>query len=86
MMSMQKTNIPFNVVERQRCVNLRKICPSRGVGFSGFKVVVLTRGMGKNSGGPGGKTRGGGRPPSELCFGTSEIEWSYIMYTFLTLL
>ena len=29
---------------------------------------------------------GGLRTPSELCFGTSEIEWSYFMYTFLTLL
>ena len=37
-----------------------------------------------------GKNSGGLRPPLELCFGTSEIEcaasWSYIMYTFLTLL
>ena len=38
------------------------------------------KGEGKTSGGPGVI------PPSELCFGTSEIEWSYIMYTFLTLL
>ena len=42
-------------------------------------------------GGDFGKGRGiqGGRelrPPSELCFETSEIELSYIMYTFLTLL
>ena len=36
-------------------------------------MEVLTRG-------PGVET------PSELCFGTSEIEWSYIMYTFVTLL
>ena len=47
MMSMQKSNIPFYVLERQKCVNLRKICPSRGVGFSGFRVEVLTRGRGK---------------------------------------
>ena len=36
------------------------------------------------------KIQEGLRPPSELCFRTSEIEcsasWSYIMYTFLTLL
>ena len=38
------------------------------------------KGEEKNSGRPGL------RLPSELCFGTSEIEWSYIMYTFLTLL
>ena len=38
----------------------------------------------------GGEISGGLRTPSELCFGTSEIECSaslsYIMYTFLTLL
>ena len=38
------------------------------------------KGKGKNSGGRGL------RPPSELRFETSETEWSYIMYTFLTLL
>ena len=35
-----------------------------------------------------GKIQGGGgrglKRPSELCFGTSEIEWSYIMYTSLS--
>ena len=52
------------------------------VGFSEFRGEDLTRGEGKNSGGL--------RPPLELCFGTSEIDysasWSYIMSTFLTLL
>ena len=71
----------FDVLERQKCVNLRKICPSREVvGFS--ELRGFDKGEGKNSGGL--------RPPLELCFGTSKIEcsvsWSYIMSTFLTLL
>ena len=33
----------------------------------------------------GGGEIQGVRPPSELCFGTSEIEWAYIMYTLQTL-
>ena len=33
----------------------------------------------------GGKFRGVETPSSELCFGTSEMEWLYIMDTFLTL-
>ena len=81
-MSMHKSNIPFDVLERQKCVNLRKICPSEIVEFSEFRGEDLTRGK--------GKIQGGWRPPLELCFGTSEIEcsasWAYIMFTFLTLL
>ena len=57
MISMQNSNIPFYVLEKQRCV-----------GFSVFRVRVLTIGREKNSGDPGVET------PSELCFGTSEIE------------
>ena len=42
MLSMQLSNIPFYVLERQKCVNLRNICPSRGVlGFSGFRQKIL---------------------------------------------
>ena len=44
----------------------------------------------QDSGGRTGEIQGGLRPQSGLCFGTSEIycsaSWSYIMYTFLTLL
>ena len=74
--------ITLYILERQKCVNF---WPSRGVvGFSGFRGEDLTR--------DGEKIQEGLSPPSELCFGTSEIEcsasssWSYIMYTFLTLL
>ena len=53
MMSMQKSNIPFYVLETQKCVKLRKIRPSRGVvEFAGFMGEDLTRlGGGKISGG-----------------------------------
>ena len=48
MLSMQLSNIPFYVLERQKCVN---ICPSRMiVGFSGFRQRIL-QGEGTNSGG-----------------------------------
>ena len=57
-------------------------CPSAGWGVLNFQDLWgedLTRG---NS--------GWFETPSELCFGTSEIgcsaSWSYIIYTFLTLL
>ena len=83
MMYIYYSNLPFDVLERQKCVNLRKIFASRKVfGFSEFRGEDLTRGEGENSGGL--------KPPLELCFGTSEIKcsasWSYIMSTFLTLL
>ena len=39
--------------------DLRKTCPSRGVGFSGFRRKDLTGMEGQNSGGL--------KPPSELC-------------------
>ena len=66
MMSMHYSNIPFDVLVRQKCVNLRKICPSREVfGCSEFRGEDLTKGEGKNSGGL--------RPPLEQWFGTSEI-------------
>ena len=48
MMSMHKSNIPFYVLKIQKYVNLRKICPSRGVvGFSEFRGEDLTRGKEK---------------------------------------
>ena len=51
MLSMQLSNIPFYVLERQKCVNVRNICPSRMiVGFSGFRQRIL-QGEGTNSGG-----------------------------------
>ena len=51
-MSMHSSNISFDVLERQKCVNLRKICPSREVvGFSELRGEDLTRRKGKNSGG-----------------------------------
>ena len=62
---------------------LTKNLPIQG-GLSDFRNSGsrICQGEGKNSWGL--------RPPLELCFGTSEIEWSaswlYIMYTFLTLL
>ena len=53
-MSMQLSNIPFYVLERQKFVNLRNIYPSRGVvGFSGFRQRIL-QGEGTNSEGGGG--------------------------------
>ena len=62
MLSMQMSNLPFYVLKRQKCVNVRNICPSRMiVGFSGFRQKIL-QGEGTNSGG-GGELR----PPSELC-------------------
>ena len=43
--------IPFYVLERQKCVNVRNICPSRMiVGFSGFRQRIL-QGEGTDSGG-----------------------------------
>ena len=49
MLSMQLSNIPFYVLERQKCVNIRNICPSRMiVGFSGFIQRIL-KGEGTNS-------------------------------------
>ena len=49
MMSMLLSNVPFYVLERQKCVNLRKKLPIQAVvGFSGFRWEDLTR---KNSGG-----------------------------------
>ena len=61
MLSMQLSNMPFYVLERQKCVNVRNICPSRMiVGFSGYQAEDFTRG--------GDKFRGVElRPPSELC-------------------
>ena len=50
MLSMQLSNIPFYVLERQKCVNVRNICPSRMiVGFSGIRQRIL-QGEGTNSG------------------------------------
>ena len=41
-MSMQLSNKPFYVLERQKFVNLRNIYPSRGVvGFLGFRQRIL---------------------------------------------
>ena len=61
---------------------LTKNLPIQGVGSWIFRIQKGGFVKGGNSGGL--------RPPSELCFRTSEIEcsalWSYIMYTFLTLL
>ena len=55
--------------------------PGRLLDFQNSEGRILQGGKGKIP---------GLRPPSELCFGTSEIEcsasWSYIMSTFLTLL
>ena len=52
-MSMQLSNKPFNVLERQKFVNLRNIYPSRGVvWFSGFRQRIL-QGEDTNSGGGG---------------------------------
>ena len=51
MMSLQKSNIPFYVLERQRCVNLQKICWIFRIQVGGFD-----KGEGKNSGGPGVET------------------------------
>ena len=52
MLSMQLSNIPFYVLERQKCVNVRNICPSSPmiVGFSGLRQRIL-QGEGTNSGG-----------------------------------
>ena len=78
MMSMQKSNIPFYVLETKMC-KLTKNMPFQGgvAGFSGFRGENLTK---------GGEKLRGVRLPSELCFGTSEKEcsasWSYIMFTF----
>ena len=63
MLSMQMSNLPFYVLKRQKCVNVRNICPFRMiVGFSGFRQRIL-QGEGTHSGGGGGELR----PPSELC-------------------
>ena len=52
-MSMQLSNKPFYVLERQKFVNLRNIYPSRGVvGFSGFRQRIL-QGEDTNSEGGG---------------------------------
>ena len=56
MMSLQKSNIPFYVLERQRCVNLQKICPSRGCWIFRIQGGGFDKGEGKNSGGPGVET------------------------------
>ena len=55
---------PLLALERQKCVNLRKIRPSRGL--LDFQRGGFDKGEVKNSGGL--------RPPLELCFGTSEIK------------
>ena len=48
MMSMHKPNIPFDVLERHKCVNLRNVCPSRKVlGFSEFSGGGFDKGKGK---------------------------------------
>ena len=53
-MSMQLSNKPFYVLERQKFVNLRNIYPSRGVvGFLGFRQRIL-QGEDRNSEGGGG--------------------------------
>ena len=45
----QMSNLPFYVLKRQKCVNVRNICPSRMVvGFSGFRQRIL-QGEGTNS-------------------------------------
>ena len=84
-MSMQLSNITFYVLvllERKKCVNLRNVCPSRGVvGFSRSRQRIL-QGEDKNSDGGLRSSNqmhfarkiarwlGQGvalRPPSELC-------------------
>ena len=67
MLSMQLSNIPFYVLEleRQKCVNLRNICPSRGLLDFQDSGRVFDKGR-RNSGG----LRLELKPPSELCLHT----------------
>ena len=74
----------FRTAEIKMCKLTKNVSiHRRGVGISGIRGMDLTKGRVKIEG-------GGVESPSELCFGTSKIEsyvsWSYIMYTFLTLL
>ena len=64
MLSIQLSNIPFYVLERKKCVNLRNICPSKEVvGFSGFRQKIL-HGDEKNS--VGGCVKGAGGSSSRF--------------------